>query len=231
MCRGVSFQFVSYFFKFKLMKKFLRFSVLSLLLLMGNMVYAQEEKVVTLDFTSNEGWNFPAEETKITTATYTKDGLTVTLSTGSAKAIQWTDGQLKVAGQIFLILPKFDFEVEKIDYEAGSEQTALSVSLGSESKNIMSKTINAGKVVTFDLASDAKYKDYQAPNTEYRFMARSKFLGIKSIKVYGKVGTTGIKEVKADHAASDVYYTLSGVRVAHPQKGIYIVNGKKVVLK
>lgn len=193
------------------------------------MVYAQEEKVVTLDFTSNDGWNFPTEATKITTATYTKDGLTVTFSTGSAKAIQWTNGQLKVAGLIFLILPKFDFEVEKIDYETGSEQTALSVSLGSGEKNIMSKTVGKNKVYTFDL-TDEKYKAYQAPNTEYKFMARAKFLGIKSIKVYGK-STTGIQEVKADHAASDVYYTLSGVRVAHPQKGIYIVNGKKVVLK
>lgn len=230
MCRGVSFQFVSYLLIFKLMKKFLRFSVLSLLLLMGNMVYAQEEKVVTLDFTSNEGWNFPTEAKKITAATYTKDGLTVTFSTGSAKEIQWTNGQLKVAGLIFLILPKFDFEVEKIDYETGSEQTALAVSLGSGEKNIMSKTVGKNKVYTFDLTSDEKYKSYQAPNTEYKFLARTKFLGVKSIKVYGKT-TTGIHEVKADHANSDVYYTLSGVRVAHPQKGIYIVNGKKVVLK
>ena len=214
----------------KLMKKFLRFSVLSLLLLMGNMVYAQEEKVVTFDFSSNEGWNFPTEATKITDATYTKDGLTVTLSTGRAKVIQWTDGQLRVAPMIYVILPKFDFEVEKIVYESGSAQTEKEVALGTAAKVFMTQKTSANQVVTFDLTADEKYKEYQV-NTEYRLMARQKYLGVKSIKVYGKGSTTGIHEVKADNANSDVYYTLSGVRVAHPQKGIYIVNGKKVVLK
>ena len=213
------------------MKKFLRFSVLSLLLLMGNMVYAQEEKVVTFDFSSNEGWNFPTEATKITDETYTKDGLTVTLSTGRAKVIQWTDGQLRVAPLVYVILPKFDFEVEKIVYESGSAQTEKEVALGTATDVFMRETISANEVVTFDLTADEKYKEYQAPNTEYRLMARQKYLGIKSIKVYGKGSTTGIHEVKADDANSDVYYTLSGVRVAHPQKGIYILNGKKVVLK
>lgn len=198
---------------------------------MGNMVYAQEEKVVTFDFSSNEGWNFPTEATKITDETYTKDGLTVTLSTGRAKVIQWTDGQLRVAPLVYVILPKFDFEVEKIVYESGSVQTEKEVALGTATDVFMRETISANEVVTFDLTADEKYKEYQAPNTEYRLMARQKYLGIKSIKVYGKGSTTGIHEVKADDANSDVYYTLSGVRVAHPQKGIYIVNGKKVVLK
>ena len=29
----------------------------------------------------------------------------------------------------------------------------------------------------------------------------------------------------------DAYYNLNGQRVSHPSKGIYIVNGKKVVIK
>lgn len=44
--------------------------------------------------------------------------------------------------------------------------------------------------------------------------------------------TTGISEVSAQKAAADnAYYTLSGVRVEKPVKGLYIVNGKKVVIK
>lgn len=43
---------------------------------------------------------------------------------------------------------------------------------------------------------------------------------------------TGISEVKAERrTADDAYYTLSGVKVANPQNGLYIHNGKKVIIK
>ena len=47
-------------------------------------------------------------------------------------------------------------------------------------------------------------------------------------------GTTGINEelrVKSEEFATAQWYDLQGRRVMQPQKGIYIVNGKKVVLK
>lgn len=48
---------------------------------------------------------------------------------------------------------------------------------------------------------------------------------------FGEV-PTGINAVSsAADQASKVYYTLAGQRVAHPTKGIYIVNGKKVFCK
>ena len=39
--------------------------------------------------------------------------------------------------------------------------------------------------------------------------------------------------IRADTEDSDEgdYYTLQGVKVNHPSKGVYIVNGKKVVVK
>lgn len=42
-------------------------------------------------------------------------------------------------------------------------------------------------------------------------------------------GTTGIGAVTAEH--DNVYYNLQGQRVAAPSRGIYIVNGKKVIIK
>ena len=42
--------------------------------------------------------------------------------------------------------------------------------------------------------------------------------------------TTGIARVE-ETVANDAVYTLSGVRVAKPTKGLYIMNGKKVVVK
>lgn len=43
--------------------------------------------------------------------------------------------------------------------------------------------------------------------------------------------TTGINEVVATAKADGAYYTLSGVRVENPTKGLYIQNGKKVIIK
>lgn len=45
--------------------------------------------------------------------------------------------------------------------------------------------------------------------------------------------TTGIGGIRTEDARdNNVYYTLEGIRVAHPsKKGLYILNGKKVVLK
>lgn len=45
--------------------------------------------------------------------------------------------------------------------------------------------------------------------------------------------TTGIETINVEkNAAEDgVYYDLQGHRVEHPTRGIYILNGKKVVVK
>jgi len=45
--------------------------------------------------------------------------------------------------------------------------------------------------------------------------------------------TTGINEVEktSDMPADDCYYNLNGMKVTNPQKGLYIKNGKKVVIK
>ena len=42
---------------------------------------------------------------------------------------------------------------------------------------------------------------------------------------------TGIEKVAVEQQANGVYYNLAGQRVAQPTKGLYIVNGKKVVIK
>ena len=43
--------------------------------------------------------------------------------------------------------------------------------------------------------------------------------------------TTGIASIERQPAGDNVYYDLRGQRVANPTKGLYIVNGKKVVIK
>ena len=43
--------------------------------------------------------------------------------------------------------------------------------------------------------------------------------------------TTGISEVMVTDQEPDVYYNLQGQRVGNPGKGIYIKNGKKVIVR
>lgn len=46
-----------------------------------------------------------------------------------------------------------------------------------------------------------------------------------------KGNTDGISSVKTTTNNDNIYYNMSGQRVAQPTRGLYIVNGKKVVLK
>jgi hypothetical protein len=44
--------------------------------------------------------------------------------------------------------------------------------------------------------------------------------------------TTGISAIKTDtNSSDDAYYTLAGIKVSKPEKGLYIHNGKKVIFK
>ena len=54
--------------------------------------------------------------------------------------------------------------------------------------------------------------------------------GVNGLKfVIGEA--TGVEGVEVETSADNVYYDLSGRRVANPVKGIYVVNGKKVFVK
>ena len=56
--------------------------------------------------------------------------------------------------------------------------------------------------------------------------AGTRFIGID----FGD-GTTSIREVKSGEVKGEEWYTLQGQRVAKPGKGLYIHNGRKVVIK
>ena len=43
--------------------------------------------------------------------------------------------------------------------------------------------------------------------------------------------TTGISTARKTQSADDTFYNLQGARVDNPTKGIYIQNGKKIVIK
>jgi Flp pilus assembly protein protease CpaA len=55
----------------------------------------------------------------------------------------------------------------------------------------------------------------------------TRFIGIE----FEDDGTTGVKEVKSGEVKGEEWFTLQGHRVAKPGKGLYIRNGKKVVVR
>ena len=55
--------------------------------------------------------------------------------------------------------------------------------------------------------------------------------GVRSLTVTFGDDATGIQTVANVESATENYYNLSGQRVANPAKGLYIVNGKKVIIK
>ena len=57
--------------------------------------------------------------------------------------------------------------------------------------------------------------------------------GVKTLSIFGTDDDTptGINGIAADKLENAAIYNLSGQRVARPEKGIYIINGKKVLVK
>lgn len=55
-------------------------------------------------------------------------------------------------------------------------------------------------------------------------------VNVSGVYLWKSGGSAGIKNVKAD-AQNGAYYNLAGQKVANPQKGLFIQNGKKVILK
>lgn len=69
--------------------------------------------------------------------------------------------------------------------------------------------------------------------TSFRAYLTAQTGGARSLSiVFEDEGTTGVNEVRGQKEdVKDIYYDLSGRRIAQPTKGLYIVNGKKVIIK
>ena len=101
----------------------------------------------------------------------------------------------------------------------------------------------AGKV----LSSGATVENGQAPavaisawdgivyeleaNKTYTFSCSGTKWRLAAIRFIPSAVPTAIETVKGGRTADDTLYNLNGVRVANPQKGIYILNGRKVTVK
>lgn len=104
-----------------------------------------------------------------------------------------------------------------------NSQTTIALDGGSGKTNYI--LANGGSGVGFYKAAvgGAKLAAHKAYLSTATASASRDFLGFNE-------GTTGVNEVKTQKVDGE-YYNLAGQRVAQPTKGLYIVNGKKVIMK
>lgn len=98
----------------------------------------------------------------------------------------------------------------------------------------------AGEVIDCASTTDTYYYAYSSANHELNRVTKTLTVkpyrayltsssAVSKVKVRTRGGETVIDAAEIDNDAP-VYYDLSGRRVAQPTKGVYIVNGKKIVL-
>ena len=84
-----------------------------------------------------------------------------------------------------------------------------------------------GAVVNI-MASMTDYSDIIAKNIKF-VTATGAIVNYDNVE---SANPTGIVEMEASKTVEDgIYYNLSGIRVDNPGKGVYILNGKKVIIK
>lgn len=94
---------------------------------------------------------------------------------------------------------------------------------------------NANYYVLVNNGGTAEFQsleDYGATIPAGKAYLNAEAVGARSLNIVFTDETTGIEAAKTVRKAADAkVYNLNGQRVATPQKGLYIVNGKKVVIK
>lgn len=105
--------------------------------------------------------------------------------------------------------------------------------------NVMHDNIRAFNINTADSRNPIGF--YKLNNTVTTIPGNKAFLVLTNAEAQAKSfvlefedgGTTGIETIEnSKHSTEDgVYYDLQGRRVENPTRGVYIVNGKKVVIK
>ena len=149
------------------MKKLLRLTFLALVAMVCNVANAQE---VTLDFTDNTVWNFPAGSSNKGTAEASFTNGTYTVKVAGANGYYYftdkTTGNCLLFGKkdAYVELPAFSFDVERIDVEGnagGSASVTQNIFVGETA--VSTQTTGVKGTNLYEIASD-----YQAAGNVYK---------------------------------------------------------------
>lgn len=156
-----------------------------------------------LPVSSKEAGDFPITEVK-------EGDVTLTFTNGSTPTRLWNDFnnglQIRMYknGGSMTVTPAADQKVVKVEFDA----TKLDVT-ASEGK--LAEKVWTGEAATVTFTANA------TSNINYIIVTLSK--------------QSGIEGVEAGEQTEKVIYTIDGRRVQKAEKGVYVINGKKVVVK
>lgn len=169
------------------------------------------ENGALFNFNENK-WNLPVSSSEETfPITEVKEGdVTLTFTNGSTPTRLWNDFnnglQIRMykEGGSMTVTPAADQKVVKVEFDA----TKLDVT-ASEDK--LAEKVWTGEAATVTFTANA------TSNINYIIVTLSK--------------QSGIEGVEAGEQTEKVIYTIDGRRVQKAEKGVYVINGKKVVVK
>lgn len=186
-----------------------------------------DDSKTTFYFTNNK-WGIPTTRA-VEEKSFNADGYTITLGNGYT---YYPQNYLMLGKtNAYLTLPAFSFPVSKIEVvgrDGASTSVVQNIYVGDAA--VSTATTGAQGTNTYEIASEN-----QAAGTVYTLKVTSNHnTQITQIIVYKgeESGTisTGINSVEQTIGDAAIY-NLNGVRVNKVQKGVYVVNGKKVVIK
>ena len=88
------------------------------------------------------------------------------------------------------------------------------------------KTSDATEYGFYNLTADTS-----VPAGKAYLETKTELTGARIAMIFDDEEATGINNVKREEISSNRFYNLNGQEIAQPSKGLYIVNGKKVVIK
>ena len=215
------------------MKQLLRLTFLALVAMVCNVANAQE---VTLDFTDNSVWNFPAGSSNKGTAEASFTNGTYTVKVAGANGYYYytdkTKGNCLLFGKkdAYVELPAFSFDVERIDVEGnagGSGSVTQNIFVGETA--VSTQTTGAKGTNLYEIASE-----YQAAGNVYKIkVTNDNNSKINKILVWKK-GTApaevipevnSIKEFIALGVGTKAKLTLTNAKVSYANgNDIYVTD-------
>lgn len=124
----------------------------------------------------------------------------------------WRNGCDSIVGTFNVIVPEdYTPGTYTIDFIAGDEEDAAGVD----------------KYTSFSQATSTRV--FQASTFSNSYFKRVTTSGARKIVV--NANTTAIKNVSVESKESENIYTIEGVKLAKPRKGINIIDGKKIINK
>ena len=140
-----------------------------------------------------------------------------------------------------------EFTIEGVDIESDEESAYTEYNNGQTGKKkviygTFEGTLHAGKTLTENqlFLSGNQFWYSSGLTTIKAFRASFDFMDVLSevenassrvVMKWNDEQPTGISEIKHEAQKNSQYYDLSGRRVVRPNKGVYIVDGKKTVIK